>query len=81
MTTSKGFRSPAGRRRRVVPSILWSAALAVVAWFLVSSWGFTFWPTVAFFAACTAGVVIPLGLTLGMLIPWRQAFRKLRQAG
>src|SRR6478736_1450661 len=69
-----------GRKtKEIVSSALWTALLTVTAWVVVASWGHTFWPTVAFFAVCTVGVAIPLGLALGVLIPRKFASGRTRE--
>jgi cytochrome c biogenesis protein CcdA len=50
----------------------------VLAWLVVASWGLSFWPSVALFTVYTAGIAIPLGLTLALLIPRRLAARSER---
>jgi hypothetical protein len=59
-------------------SVLWVAFFSVLAWLLVASWGLSFWPSVALFIVYTVGVAIPLGLTLGLLIPGGIASRRKR---
>lgn len=57
------------KRNGIIWSVLWVAFFAVLAWLVVASWGLSFWPSVALFTVYAAGIAIPLGLTLGLLIP------------
>jgi hypothetical protein len=57
---------------------LWVAFFDVLAWLVVANWGLSFWPSVALFTVYTAGIAIPLALTLGLLIPWGLAVRRER---
>ena len=66
------------KRNGIIRSVLWVAFFAVLAWLVVASWGLSFWPSVALFTVYTVGIAIPLGLTLGLLIPWGLAARSER---
>jgi hypothetical protein len=66
------------RANGIIRSVLWVAFFAVLAWLVVASWGLSFWPSVALFTVYTVGIAIPLGLTLGLLIPWGLAARSER---
>jgi magnesium-transporting ATPase (P-type) len=72
---SSGLQS---RRNGIIRSVLWVAFFAVLAWLVVASWGLSFWPSVALFTVYTVGIAIPLGLTLGLLIPGGLAARRER---
>ena len=66
------------KRKWILRSVLWVAFFAVFALLVVASWGLTFWPSVALFTVYTVGIAIPLGLTLGLLVPRRFAARSER---
>jgi hypothetical protein len=66
------------KRNGIIRSVLWVAFFAVLAWLVVASWGLSFWPSVALFTVYAAGIAIPLGLTLGLLIPRGFAARSER---
>jgi hypothetical protein len=72
---SSGLQS---RRNGIIRSVLWVAFFAMLAWLVVANWGLSFWPSVALFTVYTVGIAIPLGLTLGLLIPGGLAARSER---
>lgn len=75
----KGILQPwQSRGNGIIRSVLWVAIFAVLAWLVVASWGLTFWPSVALFTVYKMRIVIPLGLTLGLFIPWGLAARNER---
>lgn len=78
MSSQKGSPALQPKRNGIIRSVLWVAFFAVLAWLVVASWGLSFWPSVALFAVYTVGIAIPLGLTLGLLIPWGLAARNER---
>jgi hypothetical protein len=77
---SRQKESPALRSKRngIIRSVLWVAFFAVLAGLVVTSWGLSFWPSVALFTVYTVGIALPLSLALGLLIPWGFAARNER---
>jgi hypothetical protein len=76
VSSQKGSQALPSKRNGIIRSVLWVAFLAVLAWLVVANGGLSFWPSVALFTVYTAGIAIPLGLTLGLLIPWGLAIRR-----
>lgn len=78
MSSQKESPALPSKGRGFIRSVLWVAFFAVLAWLVAASWGLSFWPSVALFTVYAVGIAIPLGLTLGLLIPWGIAARRER---
>jgi hypothetical protein len=76
VSSQKGSPALPSDRNGIIRSVLWVAFFAVLAWLMVANGGLSFWPSVALFTVYTVGIAIPLGLTLGLLIPWGLAIRR-----